>query len=213
MRKVKLVQAIVAAMLFGLCASPTEAQKCSMYKIELQGQVGDSYGGKTFGRAGTLMILPGQLGGSGNAAEVWIQSGNPVTAPQVGSIFVTSNTALIGSLSSTLRNGRLQLASVHTQRADQGLSYSVRIADQFAITQGGMFNLVNLSSGIAADAKLVDSGVIQFTENSQSGQITGSIELVVRNWQTTSHQASIVYRATLRGTFAGQTTSCVAASR
>lgn len=197
---------------FVLSAQPSSAQNCSVYSIGLQGQVGDSYGGNAFSRNGVLIIYPGQLGGSGNAAEVWIQSGNPVTAPQAGSIFVSSNTALIGSLNSTLRNGQIPLASIQVQRTSQGLAFSMRVRDQFAITQGGMLNVVNLGSGIAADAKLVDNGVIDFVVNPQ-GQIAGTVVLSVRNWLTTPHQTSILYQATLNGMLAGQSGSCIATSR
>ena len=58
MRKAQLVRAIAAVMLFVLCIDSVEAQRCSMYQIELQGQIGDSYGGNAFRRAGTLNGYP-----------------------------------------------------------------------------------------------------------------------------------------------------------
>lgn len=211
---------MILALLF--CVVPAFAQQgpsvppdCYVYGIKAEGQVGNQYGYNEFTISGNLVVWVTKIEFSNQAEHMWMQLGNPLTNPSSGALFFTSNGYFAPGYIDAWTSGVVELATVELEELRNGFHYSMEVNDDFATNQAGMINVANYSSGLLAEAKILQSGILDAYFSEDAMEVSGGVSALIRSWSTLESQASIEYYAEFTGEVLGYAygEDCLSVSR
>ncbi len=159
-----------------------------VYEVTISGSVS----GRPFTRTGYVVLSPSITNVTTNGInplDVWLTSGNPLAAPEVGAISFATNNLYLGSLS------RVDLAYVSYDGASRTIT--VQPDPNYA---GLGANVFNNSSGLLGGIYQIYAGTMQLQLSEDARAITGSIGVVGKG---AYYYTQVPYQGTITGRFVG----------